>query len=1108
MSAVPPLKILKASAGSGKTFSLTAHYLTLLFSGEAKYREILAITFTNKATAEMKTRILGVLQALAVGDPEGKAAGYRQLLLQAYPKWGPADLQQRAADIYRRILHDYGRFAVTTIDGFTQKVIRGFTFELGIDAGYKLELNIRKVKADLVLRLNRMLDDRSDLLQWIIDYAEARIARDEHWNYRSTLNTLASEIFKEDFQDFDKAVSAMPEQELFASLDAFCKETIQRFENAFGQLFEEAVTAFAASGVTAEDLVGKSRNQLAKLASLREKDYKTIVEKLQKYIDAPDNWQKGGPSGPVADLYRTLNPLLGQLSHLYAEQGPDYYLAKAIDENLYYLRLLKEMSTLLGEWRRDNGAQLISDAQILLNNIGLNESGDPTFIWEKTGNRFRHFLFDEFQDTSRRQWDNLRPLLINAMGNASGRRSEHLIVGDVKQSIYRWRNGDWRILLDRAEQQIGQAFHTDDTTALIENDTLDVNYRSHEAIVRFNNALFAEAPGWLQSRLNARIREELGENEYRAWWEASGYNDTIVRAYRDSRQRLPESLSRSGGCVQVEFIEVSSDEDDDRTTKNTAGQAVKAEALARMANALFDWLSSGTYRPGQIGILVRTNREARETIQFILERQRETGITFDIISGDALALSGHPAVRLLIDTLRALAGKQPEAALYVANCVYLYSQLSARTTPLGDDDWLKIDSGNPETWIGMLPDALCHNWSEWARLPLADLIELLIEAYGLHVNAPSLPYLFAFRDLVAAFTVNGERGIPAFLTYWEEEGVERALPPTGEAQAVEVLTIHKSKGLAFDVVMIPFCSWSIDGFPNGDFWVSTEGTPYALLHKTPVKYKSDLGRSRLYRAYYEEMLFNYMDALNTLYVATTRARQHLYITAPKTGDVLKDRSLVAGDLIGKNLSAIADQLTVPDEGRLELGSPVPDNGSGANVSSDATWAFDGYPLSTRIKDEPARPATDAELDLIRLDRAKRQGQLLHEVLAEATTADGLESCVNTLQAAGRLRADEREEILTLATRTWHHPRLAAWLNGNYTHWNERSIILPDGRTLRPDKVLIGRDETIVLDFKFTQQEQEAHLRQVISYLLTLQEMGMPNVRGYVYYGMLDKIVEV
>ena len=1102
MPIVPPLKILKASAGSGKTFSLTAHYLTLLFSGETKYREILAITFTNKATAEMKGRILKVLEALATGGGSEKddAAGYREILLEAYPQWDAVMLQQRSAEVYRKILHDYSRFAVSTIDGFTQKVIRGFTFELGIEAGYKLEMNIRKVKTDLVLRLNRLLDERPDLLQWIMDYAQVQIDRDENWNYRWALSDLASEIFKEDFQDFDKAVSDIPEQELFASLDSYCKETIKQFEGAFEQLLKTAAELFVASGVDVMDLAGKSRNHLGKLGSLSAQNPHDVVKKLEKYIHTPDEWQKGGPVGEVAVLYRDLNPLLERLYELYTTQSPDYYLAKAIDENLYYLRLLKEMSTLLAEWRRDNGAQLISDAQILLNNIGTNESGDPTFIWEKTGNRFRHFLFDEFQDTSRKQWNNLRPLLINAMGNASGKRSEHLIVGDVKQSIYRWRNGDWRILLDRAEQQIGTAFNTIDTSSLIQNETLETNYRSHENIVTFNNLVFEYAPQWLQHRLNERIRTELGDEEYERWWKPTGNHDTIIRAYSDSRQQLPSSVQKKGGKVQVDFIDVGSN--------NHRASAVKEEALGRLADTVIEWLSSDTYRPGQIGILVRTNNEAREVIQHLLDRQRESGVAFDVISGDALALASHPAIRLLVDTLRALMGKFPDTALYMANCIHLYSQLRGREQSVLPDDWVRISTCKPTRLTGLLPEPLCSNWETWSQLPLAELIESLIVAYGLQTNEESLPYLLAFRDLVAAFTANGERGIPAFLTYWEEEGIDRALPAAGDAEAIEVLTIHKSKGLAFDVVMIPFCSWPIDGRTNGNFWVSTEDTPYALLRKTPVKYKSDLGKSRLYQAYFEEMLFNYMDALNTLYVATTRTRRHLYITAPgKKGDG-EISSLLAGDLLLETLPEIAEELDVVFHGGMQLSEIDNDDIIWQNKPASAGLSFSYYPASLRMKEELVRPEIEAELDIVRLDAAKRRGQLLHELMAETASRADLDARLDALQAQGLLREEERADVLTLALNTWNHPQLAQWFNGDYEHWNERSIILPNGRTLRPDKVLVRPGETVVLDFKFTQHEEEAHLKQVVDYQLLLREMGMPNVSGYVYYGSMEKLVKV
>ena len=1048
----------------------------------------------------MKGRILEVLEALAlgVGSTEDAAKGYREILLTAYPQWDAATLQQQAMVRYRKILHDYGRFAVSTIDGFTQKVIRGFTFELGIDAGYKLEMNIRKVKADLVVRLNRKLDERPDLLQWIMAYAQTRIDRDENWNYRFTLNELASEIFKEDFQDFDNAVSRIPGEELFTNLDRYCKAAVVQFEEAFGKLLTAAAETFRQSGVDLTDLRGKSQNYLGKIDRLSAQDPTSAVDKLAKYVHTPDEWQKGSMDSQMAKLYKELNPLLEQLQVMYTQQAPEYYLAKAVDENLYYLRLLKEMSGLLAEWRRDNAAQLISDAQILLSRIGTNESGDPTFIWEKMGSRFRHFLFDEFQDTSKRQWENLRPLLVNAMGNASGRYHEHLMVGDVKQSIYRWRSGDWRILLNRAESQIAQAFNVTDTRALIGQETLDTNYRSHKNIVDFNNLIFKYAPVWLQQRLNDRVQKELGMGHYDQWWIPSGNHHTITLAYGDSAQQLPPNVDREGGAVEIDFITV--------TNNSHRPSAVKEEALARMADTLIGWVSSGTYLPGQVGILVRTNNEASEVIQYLLERQREAGISFDVISGDALTLVNNPAIRLLIDTLRVLIGRMPDAALYCANCILLYSQLQGKT--VATDEWLRVGKAELGQLEGVLPVTLCQQYLQWRQLPLVELVETLIGAYGLHTLPQHLPYIFALRDIVAGFSANGERGIPAFLTYWEEEGVEKALPTGTGGEAVEVITVHKSKGLAFDVVMIPFCAWPVDGKPNSNFWVDTADTPYSVLSKVPVKYKSDLGKSSLYRAYFEEMLFNYMDALNTLYVATTRARQHLYITAPGVKGQDPVNTLVAGDLLMEALKHHAGELNVAFEEGIRLGRPIARLATTGLNDKSTFLSFDHYPTSDRLKAVLTRREIPTELALVHREAARRHGQLLHELMANTANNVGLEAALDRLHMEGLMQGDERDELRTLALETLDHPQLQEWLGDNYQHWNERSVILPNGRALRPDKVIVGSNETIVIDFKFTQQEDDAHRRQVAEYRSVLSELGMPNVKGYVYYGTLKKLVAI
>ena len=301
-----PLKILQASAGSGKTFSLTAHYLTLLFAGETRYREILAVTFTNKATEEMKSRILEVLKGLALGDENVDT--FRQIILKSHTDLDTESLQSKANAIYRRILHDYSRFAINTIDGFVQKVIRSLSFELGLDAGYKLEMNTGKVKEELANKLNKKLDSNPDLLEWIINLALDRIRADKSWNYRDTLLSLAGEIFKERYQPFENALKTYDPKQLFKDLQDVTKQIISVFEDSMLELAKSALTVFKQSGVDMAELKGKSKSPLSNLEKVSNGNFSKIGA-LSKLIDDSEEWQKGILSVSVSNLYDSLNPL-------------------------------------------------------------------------------------------------------------------------------------------------------------------------------------------------------------------------------------------------------------------------------------------------------------------------------------------------------------------------------------------------------------------------------------------------------------------------------------------------------------------------------------------------------------------------------------------------------------------------------------------------------------------------------------------------------------------------------------------------------------------------------------------------------------------------------
>lgn len=1108
-----PLKILQASAGSGKTYSLTAHYLTLLFAHPTKYREILAVTFTNKATEEMKSRILSVLKGLAQGEPEVET--FRQIILQAHPHLNAEQVESDAHDIYRRILHDYSRFAVNTIDGFVQKVIRSFAFELGLDAGYKLEMNTEKVKQELADKLNAQLDQNPELLQWIINLALDRVRDNKSWNYRDTLLDLAGEIFKERYQPFENALKALDPKTLFGDLQSATKEMLTYVETSLNESAQNAAEIFARSGVLLDELKGKSRSPLANLPKIAVGDFSKISS-IAKLIDTPDEWQKGGLSAGVNALYQQLNPLIKQIAGFYAEECPKYEMAKAINANLYYLRLMQEMAGLLKVYRTENQSLLISDAQALLKGITQDQLDNPSFIWEKMGSRYRHFLFDEFQDTSSFQWDNFLPLLKNTIAEANGKLVDNLIVGDVKQSIYRWRNGDWRILLHQAGTDIGM--HN------ILEDSLAENYRSAANIIDFNNFLFQTSPNSLQQMINRQVLQDGSEELFDSWWKAGGFDQIITKAYAQSFQEKASSTP-SGGSVEIEFLPVSSN--------LSRSSESKEEALEKLSEKLEQWLSGDAprYQPGQICILVRTNTQAREVIEFLMKDQQHKSAEaktsphgaryqpYEILSGEALLIANNPAVKLILHTLQWMVSKEDQASVYKAVCVQLYSQQQKST--LSPDVWLKIPSATVVDLKGLLPETLCEHWLEWQQLPLFVLVEHLIGAYQLNHVFGNLAYLLAFRDMIGQFAQQGDKGISQFLVWWKDEGQKKALPSSGKSNAVQVMTIHKSKGLAFDVVMLPFCNWSLDGMPNSIFWVPTAETPYAMLQTVPVNYKKSLGQSAFAKAYFEELLFNYMDALNMLYVATTRTRTHLYITAPAFADGKDDKLSMAGDLIYCVLAQKETPQTQKlrhfnqafDGFRLSIDEMIPGKApmikaikTGAERFIEENWNFQDYPLSDRVNDALSDKKVWEQLDLLRGNNSQRMGIILHELLAQVTLVEELPRALVKLQQIGLFRETEKGKILEIATSVLEQPELRELLNKPYTRFNEQTIINRKGESYRPDKVLIGENEVVIIDFKFTGEPKPAHQKQLAEYRTLLLEMGYVNINAWLYYGYLKQLV--
>jgi ATP-dependent helicase/nuclease subunit A len=1068
-----PLKILQASAGSGKTFSLTAHYLTLLLSGETRYREILAVTFTNKATEEMKSRIMEVLKGFAEGDPSKKINDYRAIVLKAHTDLDPASLKQLSDKIYRKILHDYGRFSVSTIDGFVQKVIRGFAFELGLDAGYGLEMNYDKVKNELAERLDKALDKNPVLLQWIIDLALDRINNNLSWNYRRELIDLTNEIFKERYQPFENAIAALGESAdldtLFKDYNKVTRLSIETFENKVKELAEQAQQIFEVEGIDVSSLKGKSRSPLNNLSKIAAGDL-TKISGLSKLVDQPEEWfQKGHESGSYAEL----NPVLSKLVSVYREGLAGYVLAQAFNKNLYYLRLMQEMAVLLKDYREESPNLLISDAQTLLKGITDDAEDNPSFIWEKMGNRYRNFLFDEFQDTSANQWGSFKSLLSNSIASPSGKLIDHLIVGDTKQSIYRWRNGDWNILHQQAKLDV--------RAENVLEESLEENYRSTKNIIQFNNHLFEQLPHLMQVNLNGAIAEQE-VTEVSNWWQDRAFDRIVTEVYAEATQKVTP-FTLEGGTIN--FNVLREDPDGSALTKTT----FRDLSLLKMMEELDHLIQVKHYKPKDICVLVRSNSEAVAAVETLMDH----GI--DVISGEALLLNNNNAIKLIINTLQVMGGLSENTALFKANCLSLYARLQERA--IEPDHYFLLKFKSLTQLADLLPADLCENWQTWMQQPLPALLEKIIAAYGLNENkhVANLPYLLALRDLTGSFALHGERGIAAFLNFWDEEGARKTLPSSENTDAVQVITIHKSKGLAFRAVMIPFCNWDIGGKANGIFWVSAADTPYHHLHSIPLKYNKELGKSSVAKPYFEELLYNNMDALNMLYVGTTRSKEYLYIsTMGKKTDTITN----IGDLLCK---VFADQLS--EDGQYLIDGPVPDQQEKPSATQEIEMAY--YPVSDRLSKVFDANLKRREIDLLTGESAGRTGTILHEVLASANGVEDINAVLQTLLLEGVFKADELPFLRSQAIAVLQHQGLQDILGKSEESLNERSIIDTKGKSYRPDKVLVNGNEVTIIDYKFTQQESDKHVEQVSHYKALLLAMGYTNVKTYLFYALSGQL---
>ena len=1103
-----PLTVYKASAGSGKTFTLATEYISLLVENPTSYRTILAVTFTNKATEEMKMRILsqlyGIWKQLPDSDNYMKAVQEKTGLKTEV-------ISERAGISLSNLLNNYNYFRVETIDTFFQSIMRNMARELDLTNNLRIGLNDYQVEELAVDQLIADLSTTDAMLQWILQYIMDSISDDKTWNVIGQIKQFGRHIFSDAYKDVGRSLEEKLAKPGFfdryttrlREIRQSACERMKQYGDAFFDIIED-------EGLTVDDFIYGKSGVCGFFLKLRQGQFDEgiIGQRITNCVGDASKWcKKTHPRREV--IYALADSTLNSLLHQAIDERPrQWRLYKSADltlRHLSQLRLLSNIEQKVHELNLDANRFLLSDTQQLLHSL-IGDSDSP-FIFEKIGAQLEHVMIDEFQDTSTVQWQNFRVLLNEAMSHEN---SQNLIVGDVKQSIYRWRAGDWR-LLNNIESQ----FDTQQT----ETRCLDTNYRSQRRIVTFNNIFFQQA-----ARLEYLSLQEINEAEA----------SQLEKAYADVEQKIPKDRPDEG-FVRVELL---------------TAEDYQMQVFQRLTETISELLATGA-KQEQIAILVRTNAVIPLIAQHFMEQMPEV----TIVSDEAFRLDTSYAVCLLIRAMRLLV--RPDDQLTKAAIVKSYHNDILHDYQGDAIELLGVSSSHDDPSSSsldlLLPKAYISHFEDLRALPLYDLAERLYTIFGLENLSGQSAYVCAFYDYLVNFVNDNAADITAFLHEWDETFCSKTIQ-SDETSGIRIFSIHKSKGLEYEHVICPFCDWQLEKQNGNILWCQPSEAPFNELPIIPVDYSQRQMMGTIYEAdYRHEHLQNTVDNLNLLYVAFTRARRSLFVIGHRK--TITSRS----QLIEQALPLVADALKKSDpqadillEGleddtqvlRLTYGTLTPHFSPLTTYPSPLTThlsknpflqPYEPLPVTIRTfknkvsfrqsnRSKAFLEADDEEV--VRQQNYIQTGSVLHEVFSTIRTAADIPYALQRLQSEGIIYDGTltSERITGMLQKRLKDPRVADWFSNRWMLFNECSILsVEDGNVCqhRPDRVMTDGHEWIVVDFKFGSPKPEYH-DQVRQYMALIQEMTLTShsstltshlspltsIKGYLWYVYSNHIEEV
>ncbi len=1059
------LKVYKASAGSGKTYTLALEYIKELLLSPAghPHRKILAVTFTKDATGEMKDRILAELYGLAFMCEDSLVflGSLQEELKKAGKPMSSTQIQTKASAVLQEILHDYSHLHITTIDSFFQKVLRNLARELGKSSRFNLEMNSSKVLADAVSAMIENAHENPQLLDWLTTYIEEKLEEGDNWRIQREILRFSFCIFNEYFQEHEYILKRQLDSnpKIFGEIWNQHHQIQKSGKDFFKKAYAEITSAMNSTGLSLSDF-SRSGTAVKYMKKLADGDLSADMHSttVQDCLADPAKWSsaKNLRSAEITGLASAVfQPLLKQC----VQTQIDCNTSGMIMNNLYQLGLIWDITGEISRQNEENNRFMLADTALFLHQM-IDDSDTP-FIYEKIGAEIKHVMIDEFQDTSRIQWRNFKSLLSGILAT----NDFSMIVGDVKQSIYRWRNGDWSIL-NHIEKEIP-----------VQMKTLSFNYRSEQEIISFNNRFFTSSA----SVLDRKFRDLFGETKESPFLLAYNSEDVIQESHKKG----------INGYVSVDLI----------PSRTDAGKYPDL-VLERISEQIRELYRSGI--PARdICILTRTNKSIIQIASYLSglkEKYPELHRMnyLDIISNEAFQLSSSPAIRIIIEALRVLS--EPENPIYQTQLRF-YIDRHVKKVPVNLND--------PERNI-FIPEIM----EESGRLlcmPLFELIGHLYRIFDLDKIEGQSNYMFSFYDAVAHYLKDYPADIPAFLKYWEEDLHIQSVPSGAEAEGIRAMTIHKSKGLQFHTVLLPYCDWEL--YPEDTVvWCGSKTGLYDL-ELLPVKYSSRMYESVFLPEYEKETGQAWMDNLNILYVAFTRAERNLLITGKQKKKLGKPEDVrTVADLLQYTLPELEGSFNPEtmhfEKGILEKGEDkevrISPNILKKNPEAREIFfiskSFDPSKSIFKQSNQSEAFINSGETPDLQNEYIL-QGNIMHALFSGIRIREDIGAAVDRLVFEGTIRQEDRDRYVNEISNAISVSNVDDWFSDKYRIYNECDILIEENGVVtskRPDRVLLGDLETIIIDYKFG-ESHPAHRKQMQQYIRVMEKMGYPGIRAYLWY---------